>query len=98
MIYDTTKKFELGNTVYFECVYQGADGSLSDPTLPTWKIINTKGTTVDSGSPNKRKDGIWYFFWTPTTTGDYILEFAGTIDDSAVLIRKKFKVIQTNLQ
>lgn len=95
MALDITKKFEVGNTVYFECVYRGADGSVSDPALPTWTITTTKGVIEATGSPEKRVNGIWYFFWTPINTGDYLLTFAGQIDDSAVLIRKKFKVIQT---
>ena len=98
MAYDTIKKFEVDNTVYFECVYRSADGALYDPVNPTWKITNTKGATTASGSPSKREDGIWYFLWTPVNTGDYLLEFAGTIDENPVIIRRKFKVILTCLQ
>jgi len=94
---DITKKFELGNTVYFECLYRNLDGAPADPANPAWIIKNVKGQTVASGSPNKREDGVWYFLWEPSATGDYLLEFSGTIEDNKVMIRKKFKVIQTRL-
>jgi len=95
---DVTKKFELGNTVYFECLYRNINGLPTDPNTPAWTITNTKGDTVASGSPYKRADGIWYFLWEPTTTGDYLLTFTGYIEENKVTIRRKFKIIKTKLK
>ena len=97
MSLNTTKKYELGNTVYFECLYRNLDGFPTDPSTSAYTITNIKGETVASGNPNKRKDGYWYCFWTLTETGDFILKFTGTIEENVVIIRKKFKVIETKL-
>jgi len=94
----TTRTFELGNTIYFECLYRNINGYPSDPQDPTWTIKNIKGTTVNSGAPLKRKDGVWYCFWTPATVGDYILIFSGTIEENPVTVRKPFKIIETRLK
>ncbi len=93
-----TKTFEKSNTIYFECVYRAIDGELTDPSSPAWVIKNILGVTVDSGGPLKREDGVWYFFWTPVTVGDYILVFSGTIDGNAVAIRRKFKIVETRIK
>ena len=94
----TTKTYEIGNTIYFECFYRNINGYPADPLDATWTIKNSKGATVASGNPLKKSNGFWYCFWTPDTVGDYILIFAGTIEASAVLIRKKLKVIETRIQ
>jgi len=94
----TTKTYEIGNTVYFECFYRNMNGFPADPDDATWTIKNGKGVIVASGSPNKRSSGHWYCFWAPATVGDYILIFGGTIEDNAVTIRKKLKVIETRIQ
>ena len=95
----TTKTFELGNTVYFECVYRNISGILIDPDNPAWKIITSRGVTkasnVTDGGPYKRSTGLWYIFWTSSEIGDYTLEFSGEIDSYAVKIRRPFKVTNT---
>ena len=92
----TTKSFELGNTIYFECVYRNAMGVLTDPDNPNWQITTQRGVVVDnaetSGGPFKRSDGLWYIFWTSDQIGDYILEFTGEIGSHSVKIRRPFKV------
>lgn len=93
-----TKTFEKGNTVYFECLYRAIDGEFKDPTSPAWVIKTIRGVTEDSGGPTKREDGVWYFFWTPVTVGDYILTFSGTIEENAVVVKRKFKVVDTRLK
>jgi len=94
----TTKTFENGNTIYFECLYRAINGELTDPTSPAWVIENIRGVEEASGGPLKREDGVWYFFWTPSTVGDYVLTFSGTIESNTVLIKKKFKIIDTRLK
>ena len=71
----TTKTFELGNTIYFECLYRNINGYPADPSDSSWDIESIKGVSVDSGSPRKRDLGIWYCFYTPETVGDYVLIF-----------------------
>lgn len=93
-----TKTFENGNTIYFECVYRAIDGTPTDPTTPSWIIKTIKGVTEASGGPLKREDGVWYFFWTPSTVGDYVLTFGGTIESNTIVIKKKFKVVDTRLK
>ena len=91
------KTFDVDNTIYFECEYRDQDGALADPTSPSWQIKNGVGTVVDSsslsGGPYKRVTGYWYILWTPSSVGDYSLEFAGTVDSSQVKIRRPFKVV-----
>ena len=94
----TTKTYEIGNTIYFECFYRNINGYPADPLDAVWTIKNAKGVIVATGNPNKRQDGIWYFFWTPITIGDYILTFTGSIEDNVVAVRRKFKVIETKIQ
>ena len=94
----TTKTYEIGNIVYFECFYRNMNGFPADPLDATWTIKNGKGVTVASGSPNKRQLGYWYCFWTPATVGDYILIFSGTIEDNPVTIRRRLKIIETRIQ
>lgn len=94
---DITKKFENGNTIYFECLYRSLTGFPVQPQDPKYEIQNIKGTIVAEGTPDKRKDGVWYCFYTPTIRGDFLLTFTGKIDGNSVAIRKKFKVIETRL-
>ena len=93
----TTKTFELGNTIYFECLYRDLVGSPTDPATPAWAITNIKGA-VDSGTPTKRTTGIWYCFWIPDEVGDYILTFTGNIDNYPVVMRRPFKVVETRIK
>lgn len=95
----TTKTFELGNTIYFECVYRNTYGVLVDPDSPNWSIKNSKGVTQASGDteggPYKRSTGLWYIFWTSSDIGDYILEFTGSIGGHDTKIRRPFRVKKT---
>jgi len=92
----TTKSFELGNTIYFECIYQNTMGILTDPDNPDWQITTGRGVVVANGTseggPFKRSDGLWYIFWTSDQVGDYTLEFTGEMGGHAVKIRRPFKV------
>ena len=62
----TTKTFEVDNTVYFECAYKDTNGVLTDPTNSDWEITTKKGVVVDnatsSGGPYKRSIGLWYIY------------------------------------
>jgi hypothetical protein len=95
----TTKTFENDNTIYFECMYRTAMGVLDDPYNPTWEIKTSRGTVVasnvTSGGPYKRDTGYWYFFWTPTTVGDYVLTWGGEVRGHSVKIRRPFKIIES---
>ena len=95
---DLIKKFEKGTTVYFECLYRGIDGSACDPADSRWEIKDFQGNIISSGTPSKRKEGVWYFFWIATATGSYLLIFSGKIQGDLVIIRKKFKVLETILK
>lgn len=94
----TTKSFELGNAIYFECVYKTIMGVLTDPDNPNWELTNRQGTVVASGTlsggPYKRSTGLWYIFWNSTDVGDYVLEFSGKIMNQSVKVRKLFKIVR----
>lgn len=92
------KEFELNNTIYFECKYRDFDGSLQDPTTPAYKVYDSKMATKTSGTPTKKADGVYYFYYKPTTVDTYIVEFTGTIGGQAGLARDKFKVTETIVQ
>ena len=95
----TTKSFELGNTIYFECVYRNTMGVLTDPDNPDWQITTRRGAVVANGTtesgPFKRSAGLWYIFWTSDQVGDYILEFTGEMGSHSVKVRRPFKVQKT---
>ena len=89
-------KSEKGNTIYFEQIFRHQDGSLSDPGSASWQITNIKGAIVTQGGLMKRSIGYWYFFWTPDTTGDYILKITGYFSGYPVIFRRKIKIIETS--
>ncbi len=68
---------------------------LITPSTPLFKIIDIKGATTESGTPNKKSTGIYYYFWTPTDTGDYTYEFTGTMGSYSTTFKRKLKVIET---
>jgi len=91
-----TPIFEMGNTIYFELDYRNISGVLTDPTSPTYTIKTSRGVSSDSGGPTKRSDGIWYIFWTSSASGDYVLDYAGSIGGYAMKKRILFKVVDTS--
>jgi len=90
----TTRRFRNDNTIYFEASFRKADGTLSDAVTPAYLIENSKGTSQASGTPTKKSTGIYYFFYTPDTVGDFVVEFSGTIETLAAVMRKKFKIYE----
>lgn len=91
-----TPTFEMDNTVYFETSYRNISGVLTDPSNPAYTIKTSRGVEVDSGGPTKRSDGLWYIFWTSSASGDYVLDFTGTIGGYAQKQRVLFKVVNTS--
>lgn len=93
-----TKTFEKGNTIYFECEYRDFNGALVEPGSPAGKIIDSQGNE-DVGSLHKKEDGIYYFYWTPSTSDSYLVEFSGTIGDDNLpgKAREKFIVKETSI-
>ena len=99
MALDILKKFESGNTAYFECYYRDMQGNLKDPDNPKYRIFNMKNSeVVSSTTPSKKITGLYYFFWTPEIPGNYIIEFTGSILGLPIQMRKKFQVIKTSLK
>lgn len=97
--YYMTKKWELGNTLYFECQFKAYDGSLTDPLSPvSWKIENSKGEVVGQGSGLKKREGIYYTAWQPQHTGDYLIEWKAQMPGGISVVRRKFKVIKSSLK
>lgn len=94
---DTTKTFEKDNTVYFEVKYRNSNSQLIDPGSPTYSIEDSKGIEQTSGTPTEKSTGIYFFYWTPTSTGDYVVIFSGLIQNYSATIRKKFKVVETDV-
>ena len=96
MTLEMTKKFEIGNSVYFECYYRNQQGDLENPSSPLYQIQDIKGKIIKSGVPNKKSTGIYYMFWEPDRTGDFTLIFTGSVGTFPTVLRKKFKVIRTS--
>ena len=96
MLY-TTKTFEKGNTVYFEVKYRDSNSQLKDPGTPAYSVENSKGVEQASGVPTKKSVGVYFFYWTPTDTGDFVVIFTGTIQNYTATVRKKFKVVETDV-
>jgi len=92
----TTKSFEIGNMIYLECEFRNANGELNDPANSSYTIKDGRNILVATGGLKKRKDGLMYFVWTPFSTGNYTVQFHGTIDTREVTIRKKFRVIDSS--
>ncbi|MCK4307312.1 hypothetical protein KAW50_03680 [candidate division WOR-3 bacterium] len=93
---DLTKTFQKDNTAYFECYYRDMQSFKKDPVNPTYVILDIRGNVVTSGIPSKKATGIFYFFWTPTSEGDYLLIFGGSVSGYSVKLRRKFKVVRTS--
>jgi len=90
----TTKNIQKNNTTYFECRFRNLDGEFVDPsTNPTYEIRSESGSIVQSGSLQKRKDGYWGTYYTPTDIGLYEISYSGEINSKVVLIKDKFRVI-----
>jgi len=94
-----TKVFEKGNSIYMQNSFRNLNNDLSEPTSPDFSIYNGSGTKVTDaatlGGPFKRKTGVWYFRWTPTTVGDYYVVWTGTVESMPVTFRRPFRVIET---
>lgn len=95
MAAETIKKFENGNTAYFECSFKNLDQLLVEPVSPNYSILNLRGELVQSGVPTLVVTGIYGVYFTPDETGEYVIEFTATIEDKPVLHRLKFKVYRT---
>lgn len=91
------QEFEKGNSIYFQCEYRDFDGTLTDPTTPTYEIKDSKGNKEDSGTPTKDTIGIYYFVWTSVVVDDYFVEFTGTIGKEVGVVRKKFRVKEVTI-
>jgi hypothetical protein len=94
---ETTKTFEKDNTIYFEVSYRKATGVLTDPVTPTYIIKDSIGASITNGTPTKKSTGKWFFYYTPTSTGDFTVEFTGTIENYATFIKRKFKVVDVEI-
>lgn len=92
------KEFEKNNSIYFECTYRDFDGAITAPSSPAYKIKDSKGTDVDTGTPVEKETGVYYFYWVSTTVDTYIVEFTGTIGGQAGVARQLFKVTETKVK
>lgn len=90
-----TKRFHVNNTIYFEFPFRHPNGELKDPTFGKAEIIDIKGNSVLNTSLLKRIDGIWYFYWTPATPGDYLLKVSGFMEANPIEIIRKLKVVSS---
>lgn len=91
------KEFENNNTILFQGKFANSDGILYNATTPTYIIKDLQGNNIATGSLTKYSTGIYYFQWTPTIVGEYLLIFSGTVNSNLVTIRKKVRVIETGL-
>lgn len=88
-------RLEKDNTVYFQETFRQPDGFLKDPGGLLWEILDLKGTKVGSGAMYKKEDGVWYFFWTPSSTGDFLLKVTGRMNAHFIDLRRKIKVLES---
>jgi len=95
MALEDVRKFEKGNTTYFECYFRSMSSDLKDPDNPVYRIYDIRGNVVASGTPSKKSTGLYFVYWTPVSVGDYVIEFSGIIDSHEVKFRATFKVIET---
>jgi hypothetical protein len=93
---DITHKVEVGDTEYLEVEFHAGDYALVDPAGPAYDVTDRMGNVIQAGGLFKRSDGVWFFFFTPSKIGDYVVTFYGTMGFSnEVTIRRKIKVIRT---
>ncbi|MCK9577659.1 MAG: hypothetical protein M0R51_17265 [Clostridia bacterium] len=91
----TTKETQQGNTVYLEHDFKNLNGVSTDPdTTPSYDISNSAGTSVQSGSLNKRKNGYWYTYFVPADIGVYTITFTGEIGGETVLHKIDLRVVE----
>lgn len=66
------------------------------PTIPKITIIKSDGTEpVSNQNMDLDSAGKYLYYWTSTSTGDYIVRMSGVVGAKASLIRKPFRVIET---
>ena len=94
------KEFEKGNTIYFEVEFRNVNAKLWDPQSgsPRYSITNLQGLEIVTGPLLKRDIGFWYAFYVPSSVGTFTISFTGTIEDSDVIIKRKFRVVETRLK
>ena len=91
----TTKETQQGNTVYLEHDFRNLNGVSTDPdTTPSYTIVDSSGTSIQSGPLNKRKDGYWYTYFVPTDIGVYTITFTGEIGGKDVLHKIDLRVVE----
>jgi len=89
---ELAKGFENKNTIQFTCTYRALDQRISDPSGPAYSVYNIKNQVVQSGEPVRISEGVYGFYFTPTKTGEYVVEFTGGVDSKSLKQRKKFSV------
>jgi|GEM_PF-2253989 hypothetical protein len=92
----TTKTLQKGNTVYLECIFRNMNGEATDPyPIPTYSITKESGDEAASGSLQKRKEGYFGTYFTPTEIGEYEITYSGEVDEKVVQLKSNFKVVNT---
>ncbi len=93
-----TLRIEKDNTAYFGCLFRDQLDQLADPTFSTYKVIDIKGNTIVSGTPIKQTTGSYFFFWSPSSTGDYLVKFEGKINNNLTTWVRKVKVVDSGVE
>lgn len=58
---------------------------IEDPTIVVYNVYqdSSSGTLLETGTPTKEADGIYYYDWTPTVVGTYVITLVGTFTDES---------------
>ena len=88
MVYYVNDTIRLTGTFYTWA------GVLSDPTSVTVNIYDvTRTKLVTAATPTHSGTGVYYYDYTPTVEGKHTIEFTGTLEGKAIVMRKYVTIV-----
>lgn len=74
--------------------WSSSGGDLVDPSLVEGFVKDTDFNTISTFTPVRDSLGVYKYSWTPSTIGDFYLEFKGTHADATIdIVRDLFSVV-----
>lgn len=89
--------YQTGDTIRLKATFKSFAGNVCDlESPPTLKVYNSYKEVIDTiagTSLTHSSTGVYYYDYTlPTTEGEYMYEFSGTVESTTILRRGYIKV------
>lgn len=89
-------KYNTGTTIKFLATYYNWKGDLIDPESLTFSIYDNRFLPVSTfpvTTANRLSLGQYYYLWIPETTGTFIYEWKGIINEKPSLRRDSIMIV-----